>query len=369
MRIVPIIFLMFALAACTPESEATDPPIRGLKTHLIAESKDSTVRRFPAVLEPTSLNTLSFEIAGKLGSVELEVGERVKKGQALLELDTTSLQIQLDNAEAGIAAAQASSDNAADSLARQEQLLKDGVVTKAARDNAKAQAVTAKAQLDQAIKARDSARETLSKTTLSAPIDGIINSVDAVGFSTISPGVPMVTLYSPDEFEISFSVNFDTASQLVVGTPAIVRLADLPSVSLKAVVSELGSRADSVSSFPVVLRLEESDPVLKAGMAVEASIELPLPAERGFTLPLSALLKKGQIGPPADEPKGPGLARVYVYDPASQTVAEREIKIAGVRENAVIAVEGLSLGERVASAGVSFLQDGMKVKLLDSGAR
>ena len=150
---------------------------------------------------------------------------------------------------------------------------------------------------------------------------------------------------------------------------ATVRLADLPSVSLKAVVSELGLRADAVSSFPVVLRLDETDPVLKAGMAVEASIELPLPADQGFTLPLSALLKKGQIGPPADQPREPGVARVYVYDPASQTVAEREIKIAGVRENAVIAIAGLSLGERVASAGVSFLRNGMKVKLLDGGAQ
>ena len=369
MRIVPFLLLIFVLAACTQESEATDPPDRGLKTHLISESKASTVRRFPAVLEPTSLNTLSFEVAGKLSAVELEVGQRVEKGQALLTLDTTSLQLQLDNAEAGIAAAQAASDNAADNLSRQEDLLKKGVVTKAARDNANTQAISTAAQLEQAIKARDSARENLSKTTLVAPINGIINSVDAISFGTISPGVPMVTLYSPDEFEISFSVNFDTVSQLVVGTPAIVRLADLPSVSLKAVVSELGLRADSVSSFPVVLRLAETDSVLKAGMAVEASVELPLPTDRGFTLPLSALLKNGQIGPPSDQPKGPGVARVYVYDPASETVAEREIKIAGVRENAVIVVEGLSLGERVASAGVSFLQDGMKVKLLDGGAQ
>ena len=152
-----------------------------------------------------------------------------------------------------------------------------------------------------------------------------------------------------------------------VGTPAQVRLADLPSMSLEAVVSELGSRADTVSSFPVVLRLLETDPVLKAGMAVEASIELPLPADRGFTVPLSAILKKGQIGVPSDQAGGPGRARVYVYDRATQTVKEREIAIGGVRENAVIVIEGLSIGDRVASAGVSFLRDGMTVKLLDVG--
>ena len=42
-----------------------------------------------------------------------------------------------------------------------------------------------------------------------------------------------------------------------------------------------------------------------------------------------------------------------------------EVSIGGVRENAILVVDGLSIGERVASAGVSFLSDGMRVNLLD----
>lgn len=365
MRFALLMSVLVALSACKEEEQAGEPPIRGLKTHLVEEARETTVRRFPAVLEPTTLNTLSFEVAGKLESVMLEVGQRVAQNQILLELDTTSFQIQLDNAQAGIRAAEAALKNATDNLARQEKLFEQGTTTKVVLDNAKTEAVASEVRLEQAIKARDSARETLEKSSITSPVDGIINSVEAVSFSTVAPGAPMVSLYSPDEFEVSFSVNFDTASQLVVGTPASVRLADVPSLSLEAVVSELGARADTVSSFPVVLSLKKTDPVLKAGMAVEASIELPLPADRGFTLPLSAILKKGQIGLQPDRPDGPGVARVYVYDPDTETVAEREVGIGGIRENAVIVVEGLELGERVASAGVSFLRDGMQVKLLD----
>jgi len=367
MRFVLIPLLSLGLAACNEEEQASEPPIRGLKTHLVAEASDSTVRRFPAVLEPTSLNVLSFEVAGKLETVSLEVGQRVEEGQTLLSLDPTTFQIQLDNAKAGIVAAEAARDNAADNFARQERLFEQGTTTKVVLDNARTQAATTRARFEQAKQARDSARETLSKTTIVSPIEGIINAVEAVSFSTISPGVPMVSLYAPDEFEISFSVNFETVSQLVVGTPAVVRLADLPSVTLEAVVSELGARADAVSSFPVVLTLQETDPVLKAGMAVEASIELPLPAAQGFTIPLSAILKTGQIGFQEDSPQASGAARVYVYDSASETVVEREIGIGGVRENAVLVVEGLEIGDRIASAGVSFLRDGMQVNLLDGG--
>lgn len=367
MRFVLLFSAVMALGACKEEELAGDAPIRGLKTHLVEASSETTVRRFPAVLEPTTLNSLSFEVAGKLESVTLEVGQQVEQGQVLLQLDTTAFQIQLDNAEAGIAAAEAARDNAAENLARQEQLFERGTTTKVVLDNARTEAVARETQLEQAIAARDTARDSLEKTAILSPVDGIINSVEAVSFATISPGAPMVSLYSPDKFEVSFSVNFDTASQLVVGTPAYVRLADVPSATLEAVVSELGARADTVSSFPVVLTLNEGDPVLKAGMAVEASIELPLPADRGFTLPLSAILKKGQIGLDPERPNDPGSARVYVYDRDTQTVVEREVGVGGIRENAVIVVEGLELGERVASAGVSFLRDGMQVNLLDGG--
>ena len=367
MRTILTLTLILALAACKEDEQAAEPPIRGLKTHLIADVERTTVRRFPAVLEPTSLNTLSFEVAGKLDAVSLEVGQRVEQGQTLLTLDTASFQILLDNAEAGTVAARAARDNAVENFERQEQLLERGAITKVARDTAETEAIAAEARLEQAIKARDSARETLSQTTIVSPIDGIINAVDAVSFGTVAPGAPMVSLYSLDAFEVSFSANFDTVSQLVVGTQATVRLADLPSVTLEAVVSELGSRADSVSSFPVVLGLEETDPILKAGMAVEASIELPIPADSGFPIPLSALIKSGQIGIQPDRAEGPGSARVYVYDDETSTVDEREVAIAGVRENAVIVIEGLAVGDRVASAGVSFLRDGMQVNPLADG--
>lgn len=367
MRTILTLMMILALAGCNEAEQAIEPAIRGLETHLVADAERTTVRRFPAVLEPTSLNTLSFEVAGKLNTVTLEVGQRVEQGQTLLTLDAASFQLQLDNAEAEIVAARAARDNTVDNFERQEQLFERGIITRVARDTAETEAIAAETRLEQAINARDSAREALSQTSIVSPIDGIINAVDAVSFGTVSPGVPMVSVYSIDAFEVSFSVNFDTVSQLVVGTPATVRLADLPSVVLNAVVSELGSRADTVSSFPVVLRLEETDPVLKAGMAVEASIELPIHADRGFPIPLSALIKSGQIGVQPDHPQGPGSARVYVYDDETGTVMEREVTIAGVRENGVIVIDGLAVGDRIASAGVSFLRDGMQVNLFADG--
>lgn len=367
MRIFLFILVAFSLAGCKDEETAAEPSVRGLKTHLVENSERSTIRRFPSVLEPTSLNALSFEISGKLSEVTLQVGQRVAKGQVLAALDPEALQIQVDSAAAGVTSARVAADNAADTLTRQQELLKRGATTKVSVDNAETEALSRDAQLEQAIKTLDTARDNLTKSVLRAPFDGIINSIDAQSYAIVTPGASIVSVYSPDVFEVSFSANFDTTSQLVVGTPAQVRLADRPDISLGATVSELGSRADAVSSFPVVLTLQESDPVLKAGMAVEASIELPLPSAAGFTIPISAIIKEGDITNDGGNPGEPAQGAVYVFDAATETVARRQVTVAGVRENSLLIIDGLSAGERIASAGVSFLREGQKVKLLADG--
>ncbi len=172
-------------------------------------------------------------------------------------------------------------------------------------------------------------------------------------------------MYSPQRFEVSFPVSYDISTRLAVGKKVTIRLADNPAISLQGVVSELGSRADTVSSFPVVVRLVGSHPEIKAGMAVEVSFALPITAGDGYLIPLSALIRDGQIeNGSSSNPRTP--ANVYLFDEGSQTVKRHQVTIGGIRENEIIVVEGLKPGDRVASAGVSFLRDGQKVKLLEA---
>jgi len=361
---ISLLAVSLLLIACKDDvTENETVPVRGLKTVLIKDTERTTVRRFPSVLQPSSISALSFEVAGKLEEVTLKVGQHVKKGQMIAEIDPTSLELKLDNSKAAVDLARATFKKASDNLARQEKLLSKGSVTAVSVDNAGTDAATTAAQLVQAEKSLASAAEDLTKAVLVAPYDGIINTMDVESFATIASGTPIATIYAANAFEVSFSVNFEIVSLLAVGKRAKVKLADNPTIVLDAVVSELGSRADTVSSFPVVVALTDSDPSIKAGMAVEVSLEFQLPNGLGFTLPLSAAIKEGQI-----KSKGkrtdPSPMGVYVYDPETSTVIKRQVQVAGVRENSLLIVEGLTAGERVASAGVSFLRDGLKVKLL-----
>ncbi|MEM9471516.1 MAG: efflux RND transporter periplasmic adaptor subunit [Pseudomonadota bacterium] len=356
---------MVLLVACgeNTASENSEPPVRGLKTQLIQEIEETVVRRFPSVLQPSSTSVLSFEISGRLQEVSLDVGQRVAKGDVLAEVDPKSLDLQVETAKAALAEAESRARNAATNLQRKEQLLKQKVIAQAALDEAKTEADTTASQVLQAKRSLDTAQENLTKAALVAPFDGILNSVEVQSFTNVSPGAPVATLYAADDFEASFSVSFEIVNRLAVGKKVVVRLADNPSVVLAGHVSELGARADTVSSFPVVVKLDETDPSIKAGMAVEVAMDFTVPSGQGFSLPLSVLPFDGKLvnGKAPDEP---GKTTVFVFDPDKSTVHRREVSVGGVRENSIIIVQGLKLGERVAVAGVSFLREGQKVKLL-----
>ncbi|WGH77875.1 efflux RND transporter periplasmic adaptor subunit [Jannaschia ovalis] len=355
------LILILPVLGCREDAPTPETPVRGMKSFLVEEPARVATRRFPAVLEPPELTVLSFETGGRLEEIDLSIGQRVTRGEVIARLDPTTLELQVASAEAALNEARANATNARDTLARQLALLESGTVTRVVVEEAQLQADAADAQLVRAEKSLETAREALTAAELVAPFDGIINAVEVASFATVGVGSPVVTIYPADGFEVSFSVSFDVVGQLVVGTPARVRLADRPGLVLGAFVSEIGSRADAVSSFPVVLELRESDPVLKAGMAVEAAIDLPAPVREGYPLPLSAVIRDGHAGPDG------GRMGVYVYDPNTSTVQRRDVTVNGIRENRVVVLDGLVPGDRVAAAGVSFLRDGQEVRLLGPG--
>ncbi|MEO0822597.1 MAG: efflux RND transporter periplasmic adaptor subunit [Pseudomonadota bacterium] len=343
-----------------------EPPIRGLVTTLVRAVEETTVRRYPGVLEPGEVNILAFEVGGRLGRVDLSVGQRVKEGEELARLDSEQYRTTIANRRAAVERMQATLQQAEEDLARSEQLLRTGAGTRVRRDEDRTEVRETRAELVQAEQDLAEAEEDLRDTVLTAPFDGIISAVEVESFETLSSGQEVISVYQATKFEVSFSVSFDVVGRLVVGTPGTVRLSDDPTIALAAVVSELGERADTVSSFPVVVTLTETHPLIKAGMAVEVAFEFALPDARGFLIPITAAIPEGQI-PPGAGPAAVQPVPVFVFDPETSTVKRRVVTFAGLRGNQFLIIDGVEEGERIASKGVSFLREGMTVKLLDTG--
>jgi RND family efflux transporter MFP subunit len=350
--------LLVVLEGCGEKKEANEQPVRGLRAYKVAPTAESRVRRFPSVLQPAEVSSLSFEIGGQLRAVSLTVGQKVQLGEVLAEIDPRSLQSQVDQAGAGVQQAQAQLDNAQSDFQRKEELLKRGVATQAAFEQSNATLLSSRAQLDQARRQLELANHNLDRSKLPAPFAGTIARVEVKSFAQVAAGQPVATLYSDDSFERSFLAPAASFQSLKVGQKVEVKVADKPDLSLKGEIKELGSKAEQVSAFPVVVRLANSAPGLNAGMSVEVTIEEPLVVGRsGFLVPLSVLVPEG----------GKVLQNtgtVFRYDEGSSTVKKSTITVGGIRDNRLVVVDGVKPGDILASAGVSYLSDGQKVKLL-----
>lgn len=363
-----LIALISTMLGCSKQIESeTSAPIRGVKTVQIDEQQTSLVRRYPSVLQPAESSVLSFQIAGQITELKLRVGQSVKAGQVIASLDSEALKYSLQEAEAALDEANAALQNARKELERNAELKRRNLIGQAQLDNSETNVKTLESRVIQARNKSSVAKDKLEKTKLVAPFDGVINSILVDSFDTVTAGTPIANIYNPNQFEARFSVSNLVASELIVGKPATIKLADYPAVKLGGRITELAESTDIVSSFPVVVRIDEVNSILKSGMAAEVSMEFSVVEGDGYPIPLSAVLVDGMKVEKNEAMINTNLsAQVYVFDESTGTVKLRDIRLAGVRANNIIVSSGLNAGDHVVIAGVPFLRENQRVKLLES---
>ena len=367
-KICVSVVIAMLISACGPkEVEPKAELVRGLKTQVVAAKQNSEIRRYPSVLQPSESTSLSFQISGQLGENKLTVGQTVSVGEVLVELDKTALSFEAQEAKAALDEAKAAEKNARRELQRNKELKQKGLIGQAALDDSETNVSTLTARTTQAANRLAVAQDNLVKAKLIAPYDGIINSVQVDSYDAISAGMTVANLYNPSRFEARFSVSYVVASRLSVGSAVSVEIVGLSGVSIAGTVTELAASTDAVASFPVVVRLNDSHPELKAGMAVQVSIEFAVTEKEGYLIPFSAVLVDGTTTSVSEiDPRASFPATVFLFNEAERTVFKKTVMLAGVRDNQLIVSEGLSPGDRVAVAGVAFLREGQKVKLLNA---
>jgi len=149
-------------------------------------------------------------------------------------------------------------------------------------------------------------------------------------------------------FEVSAAVPESLVINLNVGEEAEVIFAGLNNRKVPGVITELGSRSRTASTYPVTVQLQEQFPELRSGMSVEVAFEFIPESETGepivtgLEVPLAAIL----VG----EEK---THFVFIYDEKSSTVKKTQVKALNIRENDVIVEPGsLKAGDIIATAGV-----------------
>lgn len=247
-------------------------------------------------LQPTRSVNIGSELSGTVINVHVDVNDRVKKGQVLVELDTAKLGDQITRSRAALASAQAklavaaaTAKEAAGNLGRQEEVarLSNGRVpsqaelatARAAVERAQAEQNAAQANVAEAKAGLSTDETNLAKASIRSPIDGVVLSRSVEPGNAVAASLQAVTLFSiaEDLTQLKLNVNVDEADvgAVAVGQAAGFTVAAHAGRRFPAKITRVAygsTTTDNVVTYTTVMDVANTDLSLRPGMTATATI-------------------------------------------------------------------------------------------------
>jgi RND family efflux transporter MFP subunit len=353
-RPVPILVLAAAvlLTACGA-APAPEEPLRAVRTVTLAASSVGGEHEYAADVRARTESRLGFRVGGKLLTRSANLGDAVRAGQVLAQLDPGDLKLGQEAAQAALGAAKANYEFIDAEFKRFKELKDQGFISGWELERRETALSAARAQYEQA-RAQASVQSNQTRyTTLTADASGVITGVDAEPGAVVAAGAPVVRLAHDGPRDVVFNVPEDRVAEVraLIGKSGAlkVQIWNNGQTPIAATVREVAAAADPATRTFVV-KADVGRANVRLGQTASVKVELP-PVAGLIKLPLTALFETK--GEPA----------VWVVDKDSMTVKQQRVRVAGADGNEVVLAGGVNAGATVVVAGVHVLTDGQKVRL------
>jgi HlyD family secretion protein len=324
---------------------------------------------------------LSANVMGQIVNLAVREGDVVKKGDFLLQIDRKQLTASAEGAEASVRALFSDRDAARANLAEAERIYQraknnfDQKIIPAAEldrsrtslDAARANVTAIEQRIQQARSNVAAARDTLSKTTMTAPMAGIITALPveegevAVIGTMNNAGTKLLTIADMSVVEAVMEVDETDVPNVKVGQRATVTIDAYPNKTYEGVVTEVGSspmttqgagQGSEAVNFEVKIQLTNPPAGVRPGFSASADI-ITGSREKAIAIPLQALVvreKPNAKGGKATEEEG-----VYVHKDGKVSFVGVTTGLAG--ESNIEIVKGLTEGQQIVTGPFRALRD------------
>lgn len=244
-----------------------------------AETLEGTVNATGELVAPMT-SEVAVRMPGRVGQVYADEGERVRKGQPLLTLETQYLSLELKRAEADVARAAASAADAERDFRRKEELIAKGSVARAAYDRSQSSYAAAQAAVAAAEAARDLARQRLADAVLPSPITGVVAERRAdVGERLGESSVAFVVVQT-SPLKLRFQLPERYLARVRRGQAVRAKVDPYPGETFAGTVSVVGGVVDPATrTVAVETEFANSDGRLSPGLFARVELDLEPAAE------------------------------------------------------------------------------------------
>ena len=322
---------LVGLCACAggeTETTTTAEKVK-VKIETVHAQTVDQLSEFTATVEANVKNNIAPQNPFRIRKIYAEIGDHVKAGQTLAEMDATNLKqakVQLDNQEA--------------EFKRIDELYKVGGASKSAWD----------AQKTSMEVARESYANLVENTRLVSPISGIVTARNYDSGDMYSGGTPIYTVEQIRPVKLLINVSESFFTQVKKGNEVDVRLDVYGDEVFKGKVSLVYPTIDATTrTFPVEVRILNNDERVRPGMF--ARVTLNFGERQHVVIPDRAIVKQA----------GSGDRYVYVYQNGS--VSYQKVELGRRIGNTYEVISGVSDGNEVVITGQSRLNNGMEVEI------
>ncbi len=345
---VMISFLaILLLGGCNRKEEVKKVEVvRPVKVMQVQAGKGLQKHSFPGTVRAARRAVLSFKVSGPLAELPVEEGQHVKKGDLIAQIQKRDFQTALDEARARSLEAEKQYNRYKELYARKQVSRADFDRYRAARDVARAQL--------------EDAENRLKDTSLRAPFDGIVSKRYVENFQKVQAKEPIVNLQDITRIEILVNVpeQLMAAIRNRAEVPKIYATFEtIPGKKFPLEIKEYSTQADpATQTYQVVLVMDQPDEAnILPGMTAMVTAEGVADHAASGQAPLIPAF--AVMDAPGNQPY------VWVLDPETSTARRQNVRIGRLEgsEN-VFVEEGLKGGETIIIAGLTQLEEGMKVR-------
>ncbi|MGF1826819.1 efflux RND transporter periplasmic adaptor subunit [Vibrio splendidus] len=349
--------LTIFLIGCEDKSTMVDEQVRPVRITEASEAPQGLERRFSGTTASTSTAELSFRVSGRIDQFPAKVGTNLNIGGVIAKLDDSDLKLNLEQSKAQLAEAKAVLTASESHYIRLSDLHARQAVSAMDFDVVKAKFESAQAQVAQAERVVDLNQQQVSYSTLIVPTEGCsLSSTYASVNENISIGQKIATLYCGATMEITSIIPETVANTVRIGqeVEALVKTAN--GQMSPATITEIGLSSTTSGLYFVTAQLHGTQENIRPGMAAELFINKQFNIVEGNVwVPMVAV----------NEDQGQRYVMVFDLNENEQGVVRKvPIDVARFAQGYFEITNGLTKGDRVITAGLSQIYDGLHVKLL-----
>jgi len=309
---------------------------------------------FTGIIEAWQSINVTPEIGGRIAKIYVEEGDRVQKGQLLAELDTRAARLQMEQAEAAVAVAQANYNDAEKNMERMERLIKENAVSEQQYEKIKLTFESAEALLNQAKAAQNLSMYNLDVSIMEAPFSGVVASKNTEVGDVINPMMGglssnsgVVTLMDFSKVKIEVDVSHQDVVRIKKGQSASMAVSVFPGRVFPGRVSVVNLTADpTTKKFHVEVAADNPDLILRPNTFGEIFIEVSS-HEDALVVPQNAILENKYV---------------FVVN-EDNTVRRQNVSLGLENTDMVEILSGVQSGDKVVVEGSYGLDNGTKIEI------